>query len=276
MAKGATRNIWQSLEVPALIIVPLSLVSAAFMQVDQSAILTMVVVLAGVLVFFAGSEKSRPQLRQIMPTVVLAALAVAGRLVFAAVPNVQPVGAITIMAGIIFGRRSGFMVGALAMLLSNFFLGQGPWTPWQMYGFGLMGYVAGVLADHGAFEKRPLLYAYGLIAPIVEYGFLLNSWYIIGYVHPITWQSATMAYAAGFPFDLANGISTVVFLLVLYEPWRKKLERIKRKYDLVPDSPRGEEPAPAATAVPTADELAAPALSLDPAPAPTILEEASQ
>ena len=231
------RHIWQKLEIPALIIAPLSLLSAAFMQVDQSAILTMIVVLLCVFVCFASFESSRPQLRQIMPTVVLAALAVVGRLVFAAIPNVQPVGAITIMAGIIFGRRSGFMVGALTMLLSNFFLGQGPWTPWQMYGFGLMGYLAGVLGDHGAFERKPILYGYGLIAPIVEYGFLLNSWYIIGYVHPITWQSATLAYAAGFPLDLANGISTVIFLLVLYAPWRKKLERIKRKYDLVPDVP---------------------------------------
>lgn len=221
-----------------LIIAPMSLGIAVFFQADQSALFTMVMVLLCVLVFFASFEASRPQLRQIMPTVVLAALAVAGRLVFAVIPNVQPVSAIVIMAGVIFGRRSGFMVGALAMLLSNFFLGQGPWTPWQMYGFGLMGYLAGVLADHGAFERRPLLYVYGLLAPILEYGFLMNSWYIIGFVNPITWQSAMLAYGAGLPLDLANGISTVVFLLVLYEPWRKKLERIKRKYDLVPDDPR--------------------------------------
>lgn len=235
MVKRTTAAILQKLEIPALIIVPVSLGLAAYFQIDQSALLTMLVVLLCVLVFFASYEASRPQLRQIMPTVVLAALAVAGRLVFAVVPNVQPVSAICIMAGVIFGRRSGFMVGALAMLLSNFFLGQGPWTPWQMYGFGLMGYLAGVLADHGAFERRPILYAYGLLAPILEYGFLLNSWYVIGFVNPITWQSAMLAYGAGFPLDLANGISTVVFLLVLYAPWRVKLERIKRKYDLVPD-----------------------------------------
>lgn len=238
MTKRRTAAIWQKLEIPMLIIAPMSLGIAVFFQADQSALFTMVMVLLCVLVFFASFEASRPQLRQIMPTVVLAALAVVGRLVFAVIPNVQPVSAIVIMAGIIFGRRSGFMVGALAMLLSNFFLGQGPWTPWQMYGFGLMGYLAGVLADHGAFERRPMLYAYGLLAPILEYGFLLNSWYIIGFVNPITWQSAMLAYAAGFPLDLANGISTVVFLLVLYAPWRKKLERIKRKYDLVPDDPR--------------------------------------
>ena len=176
-----------------LIIAPMSLGIAVFFQADQSALFTMVMVLLCVLVFFASFEASRPQLRQIMPTVVLAALAVVGRLVFAVIPNVQPVSAIVIMAGIIFGRRSGFMVGALAMLLSNFFLGQGPWTPWQMYGFGLMGYLAGVLADHGAFERRPMLYAYGLLAPILEYGFLMNSWYIIGFVNPITWQSAMLA-----------------------------------------------------------------------------------
>ena len=70
-------NIWQKLEIPALIIVPMSLLSAAFMQVDQSALLTMVVVLLSVLVFFASFEASRPQLRQIMPTVVREPVAMA-------------------------------------------------------------------------------------------------------------------------------------------------------------------------------------------------------
>ena len=75
-----------------------------------------------------------------MPTVVLAALAAAGRILFAPIPDFKPVSAIAIIAGVAFGRKSGFMVGSLAALASNFFFGQGVWTPWQMYAWGLVGY----------------------------------------------------------------------------------------------------------------------------------------
>ncbi|MFR1640313.1 MAG: ATP-binding cassette domain-containing protein, partial [Eggerthellaceae bacterium] len=124
------------LEVPALAAVPLVLGVCAYFQVEQGALLTVVVAFAAVGVFFASFEASRPALRQIMPTVVLAALAAAGRMLFAPVPDFKPVSAICILAGAVFGRRSGFLVGALAALVSNFFFGQGPWTPWQMYAWG--------------------------------------------------------------------------------------------------------------------------------------------
>ncbi|MEG0376453.1 MAG: ECF transporter S component, partial [Raoultibacter sp.] len=66
----------------------------------------------------------------------------------------------------------------------------------------------------------------------VLYGFLLNSWYIVGFLHPITVPGALLAYGAGLPFDCIHGASTVVFLLILYAPWQRKLERIKSKYAL--------------------------------------------
>ncbi|MEG0071124.1 MAG: ECF transporter S component [Raoultibacter sp.] len=230
------------LEIPILVAVPGALGLCAVFQFDQTALLTLVVVVAALVVFFANFEASRPALRQIMPTVVLAALAAAGRILFAPIPGFKPVSAICILAGIVFGRRSGFMVGALAALVSNFFFGQGPWTPWQMYSWGLVGYFAGVLADRGCFELHPsVLYIYGFASSLL-YGFILNSWFIVGFVHPITVFSALAAYAAGFPFDCIQGASTVIFLAVLYQPWRKKLERIKRKYALTTDRQKsGEE-----------------------------------
>lgn len=219
------------LEAPALVAVLAALVLAGIFQVDQTALLMMVVVIGAVAVFFARFEISKPALRQIMPTVVLAALAAAGRILFAAVPDFKPVSAIAIVAGAAFGRQAGFMVGALAALVSNLFFGQGPWTPWQMYAWGLIGYFAGVLADRGLFEKPAVLYAYGFVAPLF-YGVLLSSYHIVGFVHPITWQTVLLAYGAGLPFDVVHAVATVVFLAILYQPWKKKLERIKRKYGL--------------------------------------------
>lgn len=166
-----------------------------------------------------------------MPTVVLGAIAAAGRILFAPIPDFKPVSAICIIAGIVFGRRNGFMVGCLAALVSNIFFGQGAWTPWQMYSWGLVGYLAGVLNDCGAFKHRPVLYIYAFLSGLL-YGFLLNSWYIVGYLNPITIPGMMLTYGAGLPFDLMHSVATVIFLAVLFEPWKRKLNRIKLKYDL--------------------------------------------
>ena len=207
----------RAVEAAILIAVPATLVAAALFDAQGSAALTFVVVVGALALFFADYEGSQPALRQIMPTVVLAAFAAAGRILFAAIPDFKPVSALCIVAGSVFGRKSGFIVGAIAALVSNFFFGQGPWTPWQMY---------------GAFERTGALLAFGFLSGWF-YGLLLNGWYVIGFVHPITWQSVLLAYAAGFPLDTVHGAATVVFLLALYVPLRRKLLRIKRKFALV-------------------------------------------
>lgn len=220
-----------AVEAVALLAVPAALAACASLRLEQGALLSVVAAIGALAVFFASYESSRPALRQIMPTVVLAALAAAGRVLFAPFPDFKPVSAICIIAGAVFGRRSGFMVGALAALVSNLFFGQGPWTPWQMYAWGLVGYFAGVLAARGALDRTPVLYAYGFCSAYL-YGALLNAWYAIGFVHPFTWPAIAVSYLAALPFDTAHAVATVVFLAALYEPWRRKLGRIKRKFAL--------------------------------------------
>lgn len=219
-------------ELGALIVVPATLGLCAYFQIEQSALLSVMVALCALGLFFAGFEASKPHLRHIMPIVVLAALAAAGRILCAPLPDCKPVSAICIMAGSVFGRRSGFMVGALAALVSNFFFGQGPWTPWQMYAWGLIGYLAGVLADRGLLKRRGVLYTFGFLSALL-YGLILNGWYVVGFVHPFTWMGAVGAFAAAAVFDGVHGVATVVFLALLYAPWQRKLERIKTKYALV-------------------------------------------
>lgn len=277
-------------EIVAIFATPVVLAACAIANFDQTALLTLVVVLASIGVFFASYEASRPRLRDIMPTVVLAALAAAGRILFAPIPDFKPVSAIAIIAGVAFGRKSGFMVGALAALASNFFFGQGPWTPWQMYAWGLVGYGAGLLAmvpakrravesknscrarsgeatgvtcgllspdgetesaallphqartdkENRAFATRRLIdahptivYAYGFLA-CLGYGFILNAWSILSFFHAQAsgWAGILAVYAAALPFDIVHGVATVVFLLALYGPWRRKLERVRRKFGL--------------------------------------------
>lgn len=248
-----------ALEALSICATPAILVVCTLTNADQTALLSLVVVLASLGVFFATYESSTPRLRDIMPTVVLAALAAAGRILFAPIPDFKPVSAIAIIAGVVFGRKSGFMVGALAALASNFFFGQGPWTPWQMYAWGLVGYGAGLLATipakapkstdnsrlaecgEGRSPRKQLLierhvaiiYIYGFVSCLM-YGFILNAWSILSFYHA---QASGLAgillvYATALPFDVTHGAATVVFLAALYAPWRRKLKRIKSKYGM--------------------------------------------
>lgn len=232
-------------ELLAVLAAPVVLAACAVANVDQTALLSFTVALASLCVFFAGYERSRPRLRDVMPTVVLAALAAAGRVLFAPVPDFKPVSAIAIIAGVVFGRKSGFMVGALAALASNFFFGQGPWTPWQMYAWGMVGYGAGLLAKLPAVSGAAvqaerlidrysaLVYVYGFLS-CLAYGLVLNAWSILSFFHAQTAGVAGVlaVYAAALPFDLFHGAATVVFLLVLYAPWRRKLARVRCKFGL--------------------------------------------
>lgn len=218
-------------EIFWLLAIPVSLVVCGVFQFDQSGAVVAMTAAVGLLAIFIGYDRSNPAIRQLMPVVVLTALAVAGRIVFAPFPDVKPVTAIVILSGFVFGRRCGFMTGALAALLSNFFFGQGMWTPWQMYAWGLVGYLAGTPLLGRLFDHRAVVLAYGFVSCLL-FGLIMNSFYLVGYVHPITWQSALLAYGAGLPLDLVHGVATVAFLAVIWVPWASRLEHAKRKYEL--------------------------------------------
>ncbi len=227
----APARILAALEVPALVAVPAVMVATAAAGLDVTAGLTLLVAVLAVGLLFASFEASRPPLRQLMPTAVLGATAAAGRVLFAPIPDVKPVSAIAIVAGAALGRRSGFVVGAVAALVSNFFFGQGSWTPWQMYAWGLVGYLGGVLADHGALKRRGVLYGWGFISALM-YGVILNGYYVLGFVRPLTWPSVFAAYAAGALLDVVHGIATAAFLAAIWAPWGRAVRRVVAKYDL--------------------------------------------
>lgn len=211
------------------LLVPAAMIACILLQSRQTALLSTLVLMAALAPFFLSFERRKPRPRDFMPVVVLTALSVTGRLLFAALPNFKPVSAIVILAGVCFGRQSGFLTGALSALVSNLFFGQGPWTPWQMYAWGLMGYAAGMLAPTKLFRRPWAILAYGFTASF-GYGFLLNSWALFSFVQPVTWQSALATYGAALAFDASHAASTVVFLSVTLLPWQKELRRIRQKY----------------------------------------------
>jgi energy-coupling factor transport system substrate-specific component len=226
-------RVLRALELPVLAAVPVVMALCVIEGVDAGALLTALAAVLAVGLMLAGVEASRPAMRQLMPTVVLAALAAAGRLLFAAVPDVKPVSAIAIVAGATLGPQSGFAVGALAALVSNLFFGQGAWTPWQMYAWGLVGYVAGFVCRGEGRRARIAVYVWGFCSALM-YGAILNGFYVIGFVRPLAWQTALAAVLAALPFDLIHGMSTVGFLLLVWTPWRASIRRVVAKYGLSP------------------------------------------
>lgn len=182
--------------------------------------------------FFVRFEIREISVREIVMLAMLAAIAAIGRVPFASLPSVQPTSFVIIMAGIVFGAESGFIVGAVAAIVSNVFLGQGPWTPWQMYAWGMMGMSAGLLRNMWWMKKLWGKAVFGFVWGYL-FGWFMNMWIIVGNLESLTWEFFIGIYVASLYFDLAHGLSNVVFLIVFGASWIKILERFQKKYGLL-------------------------------------------
>jgi Prenyltransferase and squalene oxidase repeat len=179
---------------------------------------------------FAWYERSRPTSQVVALVAALAALAVAGRLAFAAIPNVVATTDIVLFAGYALGAAPGFAVGALAGLVSNFWLGQGPWTPWQMAGWGMCGIFGAALALGVRHAGRlTLAGACGLAA--VAYGALLNFSLMATYGGELSLERFLALEARAVPFELAHAIGNVVLALIAGPAMVRMLARFRRRFE---------------------------------------------
>jgi energy-coupling factor transport system substrate-specific component len=199
---------------------------------EQYLPIALFLVCASIVPFFLRFERRSLQAREIVLVAVLAAIAAVGRIPFAALPSVQPTSFVIIVSALVFGSETGFMVGTVAALVSNMFLGQGPWTPWQMFSWGMIGWTAGTLYQWGWLKNRIMLIAFGFVWGFL-FGWIMNIWFLANMGQDLTWASIIAAYASSFYFDLAHALSNVFFLAVLGPGWMKILERYKMKYGLL-------------------------------------------
>ena len=230
---GKLRRALRLIEPVVLVALPVAMMLWAWLDLPNAAIVTSVFAFVALVPFFISFESGSRRARNIMPVIVMTALAVAGRLIFAPVPAVKPVYAIVIMAGLCFGREEGFITGSLTMLVSNIFFGQGPWTPWQMFSMGLIGYLAGALGSRGLLKRRWSIGIFGFVM-VFLYGFILDTWTLIGFVSDINPASMLATYGAGAATNLAAAIATVVFLIPIALSWPRMFRRIKEKYQIGP------------------------------------------
>lgn len=225
---------WFALVLMLLIVPALFYLSVRIFHGKKYMISSLIVVFAAMLPFFMMFEGRKPKAREIMVIAVLSALGVAGRAAFFMVPSFKPVAAFVILTGISFGGEAGFLVGCLIMLISNMFMGQGPWTPWQMFSFGIIGFLAGILYKKGILKARKAdLCIYGFLSVVLIYGGIMNPASILMAYGYITKESLLAFYISGLPVDLVHAASTVVFLCIMSRPLLTKLERIKVKYGLI-------------------------------------------
>jgi energy-coupling factor transport system substrate-specific component len=186
------------------------------------------VLLAGVAVLVAGAawlEGGPSSVKDLTLVATLGGLAAAGRVLFAPVPGVQPVTVIVAAAGVALGPRRGFAVGALAALASNFFLGQGPHTPWQMLAWGGCGLVAGLARN--ALRGRAAFTAFCVVLGFA-YGTMMDLWHWYGFL-PHTGAALAVVLGTGFAFNAAHAIGNLVIALAAGPELRRALERFRRR-----------------------------------------------
>ncbi len=201
-------------------------------------------ILAAVLVAgFVWYERSRPPSQVVALVAALAALAIAGRIAFAAFPNLKPTTDIVIFAGYALGGAPGFAVGALTALVSNFWFGQGPWTPWQMAGWGLCGILgAGLALGVRNAGRLSLAATCGFAA--IAYGALLNFSLMATYGGELSWRQFSAYEAQAIPFEIAHFTGNVVLALVAGPAMVRMLTRFRERFEWRRGG--GEVPAPAA------------------------------
>lgn len=229
-----SRRTWIALLI-MLVTVPLILyLSVKIFHGRKYIRFSLLVVFFAMAPFFLAFEGRRPQAREIMVIAVLAAIGVAGRAAFYMVPHFKPIAAVVILTGVSFGGEAGFLVGCFIILVSNMFAGHGPWTPWQMFSYGMIGFLAGILYQKGIMKAcRIQLCIYGFLSVFLIFGGIMNPASILMTYGRITKSTLLAYYISGAPVDMVQATATVIFLWFMSRPMLEKLERIKKKYGLI-------------------------------------------
>ena len=226
-------------KIAALIIILLIPMLIAFGLVflkDRSYyFISICIVICAMIPFFMVFENRKPQAKEIIVISVLVVIASAGRAAFFMLPHFKPVAALVIIAGIGLGAEAGFLTGAMTGFVSNFFAGQGPWTPWQMFAFGIIGFLAGLIfrGEGKGPARRFAVCAFGGLATLVIYGFIMDTSSALSFLDGLTWEAFLARYISGFPLNCIHGFSTVVFLFFLERPMLKKIRRVREKYGMI-------------------------------------------
>ena len=179
--------------------------------------------------FFLGFEHRAPMAREIVLVAVMTAFSVAGRFIFAAIPFFKPVTAIVVISAMYFGPQAGFMTGAMSALISNIYFGQGAWTVFQMFCWGMIGFIAGLLNKKGLLEMAVPLCVYGIFAGAL-YSVVMDVWTVLSADGVFNAERFIAALVTALPVTISYCVSNAVFLMILRKPLGRKLKRLRTKF----------------------------------------------
>ena len=225
------------LVIPATLFFGLRLTGRAYYLTSTLVIIEIIIP------FLLAFESRKPQARELVLLAVLCALAVASRAAFGFVPHFKPMLAIVMLTGIAFGPEAGFLCGAISGFASNFIFGQGPWTPWQMFAYGIGGMLAGLFALCGILKKSPRawrdggwrdilgLTVFGFLCILLVVGPLLDTstFFMAGF----SASSPLAVYLAGVPVNCVHGSAVALTMLLFGKPLLDRLRRIQIKYGMM-------------------------------------------
>lgn len=217
-----------------ILALPLTLYIGTYMLDDKKYIfISLLVLVEAIVPLYIFIERQAKGTRYIVMIAVMSALCIAGRSVFYMLPQFKPVVALVILTGVTLGGEAGFAVGAISMLVSNVIFGQGPWTSWQMFAMGTLGYVSGILFFErikSGTKSIILLSVYGFLATLIIYGGIMNV-SAAALAKGMTDAKTFFAYyVAGIPMDIVHGISTFIFVLIGGRMIIEKINRVRDKY----------------------------------------------
>lgn len=228
------RSIWVTLLAIAAAVGVLWLGFGVFFSARKYNVVSILIAVIACLPFFAIYERKQTRTTELILVATMTAISVTGRVICAPLQSFKPVAAITIITAMFFGPPAGFLTGSLSALISNLFFGQGPWTPFQMFSWGMVGFWGGVFGPLFRPKKpgwRIWLSIYGVIAGVM-YSFLMDIWTTLSLEGTWSWTRYGALLISAIPVTISYSISNVVFLMLLTKPIGKKLARIKKKYGI--------------------------------------------
>lgn len=185
-----------------------------------------------VLVLFAAIlEVKGLDAKSMASVATLSAIGGAVRVPFAGILGLQPTTFIVAVSGYALGPVDGFTVGAMSAFISNFFLGQGPWTLWQMLGWGLCGFFFGLLKK-GNTKVHNIIFVVlcGLWGYI--YGWILDMWYVVAYVNPINIKTVVASLTLSFLGDTLHATGNIFFAALFGKKFITVLDRCNRRFSV--------------------------------------------
>lgn len=219
--------------VMLLVVIPATLLLGLKLPGRSYYLLSALVALEIIIPFFMAFEGRKPQARELVTVAVMAAMATIAR-VAVPLPSFKPTFAVIMLAGVAFGPETGFIVGALGALGSDFFYGQGPFTPWQMMAYGMAGVLAGIGFAPGRLPRKNwVMGLYCFVCTVLLIGPLLDTSTVTIVATKFTWENMVPIYISGFPVNVSQGACSFVTMLLFGNAILEKLERVRTQYGMM-------------------------------------------